>query len=388
MTRTTPRRVARVLALLAAWASPARAAEFWAESAPVDSRQEATALRNELDLDALARQLEDGDISARVVRRLVEGQGWRYVLRVEGLDNKAATLIAAQAIAETGVSAGGWMREGDAVSPLGGLVEGVSAVDGAAGDGGGQPAELGAADSAGSEPVALPPARQVLRRAVRAHKGRTDPLELLEAATTVRFSCIREVTLADGRLRTRNRWWRQDHALRLEVEILEGSGVDSTTILTPDNRAWVVVDGTATPRDPTRTHEVLVRFGPAAVLAIPLGFPHDVDRAAAWQDLVVTGMVDWHGRPAWTLEPAAGPPEDEGLVSASFTDDDGRLVQVQWRTSAGLMRFDFDDYREVADGMWIPTSIGIWKDGAPVEQVHIEDLAVDLPLEGALFADP
>ncbi len=380
MTTTTLLRVAAALLLPALLGSSARAAEYWAESGPVPTRAEATTLRNSLDLDALSRQLDDGDISARVVRRLIEGEGWRFVLRVDGLDDEEASAVAAQAIAGTGVPAAAWMREGDTVSALDGVVTQADAADAAA--------ALSTA-TAGD----LPTARQVLRRAVKAHGGSHDPLERVELATSLRFSYTRDAVLADGHLRARNLLQRLGEALRLDVEVVEGEGVDSTTILTADNRAWVVVASDAQPRDPTRSREVLARFGPESVLAIPLGFTRDVERAAAWQDLAVVAGAELAGGPAWKLaprDPAADTEgaDSEGLVSACFDQVDGRLVQVQWRSRAGLMRFDFDDYRELDDDFVVPMSIAIWRDDVAIELVSIDELALEIPLEATLFSDP
>lgn len=363
-------RVAVVCSALLGPAPAAAADEVWVETAPLASRQEAHELLAEADLS-------DEGLTARVTRRFVKGSGWRFVVRIDGVDDVAEGRRLAMTLAEAGARALVLEQEGDTVRT--------------AHDLGGS----GAAATAGADPTAtidarvrLPDARAVLRKAVKAHGGARGGLELVEPAEALSLAYERTVAVDDGQLLAANRYFRQGEALRLEVEILEGVGTDSVTLVTPGNRAWVVVEDRAVARDVARTREVIARFGPESVLAVPLGLAQDVDQAADWQDVRVVGTELVAGREQLRVEPAVTDPARAGLVAAWFEADAGTLTQVQWRSVSGLLTFAYDDYREVDSGVIVPFVAGIERDGRPVERVRLLQFELDPLLDSGLFADP
>lgn len=357
-----------LLTLSLAFSGPARAGEVWVETAPVADRAQAEAL-----LAALAGQ--EGADSARVLRRFVKGAGWQYVVRVEGVADAGGGAAVAAALQSAGARALVLEREGDLVRTL--ADTGTHAVAGAATD---------LAPSTGGD--RLPDARAVLRDAVKAHGGERGGLDLVEVASTVSLAYEREVAIDQGRLIAANRYFRLGEALRLEIEILEGVGTDSVTVVTTGNAGWVVAGGEPTARDVARTREVLARFSPESLLEIPLGLARDVAQAAAWDDLQVVATEVVEGRDCWRLEPAGGPPAVEGLVAAWFDSDAGNLIAARWRSPSGELEFRFADYREVAPGVVVPFRSSVQRNGRPVEAVRLLQLLLNTPLEPGLFAAP
>lgn len=361
-----------LLPLLLLLVLPAQAlgAELWVETAPVTDRAQAEAL-----LAALAPP-DEGGPTGRVLRRFVKGAGWQYVVRVEGVQAQPqADQVAAQ-LRAAGARALVMSREGDQVRTLSDAGGGSAAGEATAAQG----------DEAGGR--RLPDARAVLRDAVKAHGGERGGLDLVETAATVSLAYEREIAIDQGRLLAANRYSRLGEALRLEVEILEGVGTDSTTVVTSSNQAWVVAGGEPTPRDVARTREVLAGFAPESLLEIPLGLARDVDQAAAWEDLRVASAEVLEGVDCWRLEPAGGPPTVEGLVTAWFDQDRGHLVGARWRTPGGELEFLFSDYREVAPGVVVPFKTALLRNGRPVEKVRLLQLLLDVPIEPGVFAAP
>lgn len=357
--------------LLALLPGTASAADVWVESTPLDSRSAARDLRDGLDLLDLAARLADEDLAGEVQRRFVPGDGWGYVLRIEGLDDLGAARLAAAWLADAGVRATLWTREGSEVVQVGSVA-----------------AQVPAASAQGASTPIDMPSHRILRAAGKAHGGTRGGLELLRQAEALAFDFERRVYLADGELLAANRYRRLGEAVRLEVDIVEGAGLDSRTVLTPGNKAWVRAgEEDAVGRDPARTREVLVRFSPEGVLAIPLGLAVDLERAADWEGLQVAGRVQQGEQELWVLEPSSEP-TGEGLLAARFGVEDALLHSVRWATPAGELDFGFDDYRELQPGLVVPHRVEISRDGRPVEAVRVLSLALDQPLEAELFEAP
>ena len=350
-------------------ARDARAAQdVWVESDPLGSRDQAS------DLAGAPAIVPSDHLQARVLRRFVKGRGWCWVVRVDGVRDVAEGQRIAAGLASAGTHAVVLEREGDRVQTLGETAASSALpVDGA--------------DSTPDADGGLHDARAVLRLAVKAHGGEKGGMVVLEQALAVELDVERSVAIDKGHILAANRYYRQGNALRLEVQIVEGSGTDSVTVLTADNHAWVKTGDDVVARDAARTREVLGRFSPEAVLAVPLGLAHDISSAADWQDLVSMGRVTRDGAEQVQLGPDA-PSDDEGLVSAWFDAASGTLSEVQWRTAAGLIDFAYKDYRTVAENLVVPFEVTINRDGAEVEQIRVLRLAVSPTLDPALFDAP
>ncbi|MEL6341795.1 MAG: hypothetical protein AAFV53_01595 [Myxococcota bacterium] len=340
--------------------------ELSVESAPLEGRDAAARLHGQLT-DALG---ESSVYAPRMTRRFYPGEGWRYIVVIEGLsDLKQAEQLAGMA---------------DGLS----VIAPITPVDGPVAT-----PRLGISgeETTGAQPeshdTTLPSADAVLRAAIRAHGGRTGGTVKLAAAQSVRFSYQRRVPEQDGELRASNTFLRQGDAIRLQVEIAEGTGEDSVTTLTPQRAGWVSTAERTVERDGARTLEILERFAPESILAIPLGLPDDVETAAAWRGLTTSGRRDVGERAVWLLTGAVKTGE-VGLREAAFDVDESRLMWVSWSAEHGEVTFYYDDYRELDRELVVPFSTRIEQEGVLIEEISVAQLELNPVLDKELFEPP
>lgn len=366
------------LGWLIGFSAVAWAGEITIESDVFPTREDAmvvfSTVQQQLGADASER--------ARLVRRYYQGQGWRYIVLVEDVSEQRAPAIA-------------------------GMAEGMTIIrpPEAEPDHAAEPAPIvsAGAEAAADEPAAaavgtpervrvarrdqLPAAEDLLRAAVKVHGGARGGGNYLRSVQTVRFSYERTVPVQGGTLVAHNQFFRSGDAIRLEVGIQEGEGVDSTTTLTSDQQGFVQVGNEVTERDGLRTMEMLQRFSPEAVLSIPLGLPEDVETAAAWHGLKTLRKEDSGEHGLWVV--AGSVAEGElGLLEAAFDSSTGHLAWVSWAAEAGEITFTYADYRELGEGgeLVVPLRTRIERDGSLIEEIRVVELELGLELAAELFA--
>lgn len=350
---------------LALFGPLAEASEYAVELSPQSSKTAAEA--------QLSHTTADG---ARVVRRYVQHTGWSYVVVVDGLPSLEAARVAAGHMATTETAATIFEKDGKDVKQL----EVVTA-----------PAPAAVASDEASAHTrrkrgADDGADEVLDAAVRAHGGRGAGLERLAEASAVRFVFDRTVPSDGGQLVAHNAYVRQGASARLDVDISSGDGQSSVTVVRPDGKAWVVVGGARTDREAARVREVLERFSPEAVLAVPLGLSDDVETAEVWRNLKLVGTRVEDGGNRQILEPTTS--SNGGLVSAAFDPIDHTLRRVTWSADSGQLTFRYDDYRRLDRHLVVPFHARVERDGALVEDVHVIELTLDAPPDPSIFALP
>jgi len=333
--------------VLAAWL--ATAADYYLEAGPYTTRAEASTAA-----DALK-----GSTPVRVVRRFRAGAGYEFIVRVGGFDDEDE--MREYAHKTDGTHFASFERVGNSWRPLDEGKDAGPSVD-----------EL--VDVPGK--TLRTPA--LLRAAVKAHGGRDGGLSILELAPTVVFDYERKLAREDGKTVAEHHYVRQGDAVRLDVDVTAGDGVDSSTILAADRRAWVSTDEASIARDPERTAEVLARFSPEGLLAVPLGIPHDMETAGPWRLLAPTAEI--HGK---RVVAKASAPGERGLVSAEFGLEDHLLRRLDWMLDTGPITYVFDDYREVADGLVVPFHYEVLRGDDPIESMTVHELVIG----GALPAD-
>ena len=102
----------------------------------------------------------------------------------------------------------------------------------------------------------------VLSAAVVAHGGVDGGLAMLSNTESLTFQFIREVPVEAGALKAKHVYRQSGTALRLDVSVQKGEGVDSTTVVGLDGAAWVVTGDQTVSRDSERTREIVGRFAP------------------------------------------------------------------------------------------------------------------------------
>ena len=359
-------RWARIVTVIAfaAWAGSALGADYSVELPPMASRDDAAALAERAGVEG-----------ARVARRYVRDTGWSYAVVVDGITDLDAARDAAGRMATADMPSTIYTIEGKEQKVL----EVVTATPPkATPKAGAEPAHRKRGGDDGAE--------DVLDAAVKAHGGRGGGIENLAGDKPLRFVYVRTVPMDGGQLVARNTFLRRAEGARLEVSITEGTGKNSITVARRDGSAWVVVDGATTERDGPRAREVLDRFSPEAVLAVPLGLPDDVESAEAWRSLKLVGTVEEEGERRQLLEPIEK--GKGGLISASFDPESHLLSRVTWSAEAGQLTFRYDDYRRIDRSLIVPFHARVERDGALVEEVRVEELVLDGPIDLSLFAAP
>lgn len=350
---------------VAAFAGSALGADYSVELPPMASRD-----------DAAAQVARAGVEGARVARRYVRDAGWSYAVVVEGIPDletaraAAARLATAELPSTIFTMEGKEQREVEIVTAQAAAAPNARAAD--------EPARRKRGGDAGAEGV--------LDAAVKAHGGRGGGLEHLSGDKGLRFVYVRSVPVDGGDLVARNTFVRRPEGSRLDVQITKGVGKDSVTVARRDGAAWVVVDGAVTERDGARAREVLERFSPEVVLAVPLGLPDDVETAEAWRSLKLVGIVEEDGQRRQLLEPIER--GKGGLISASFDPESHLLSRVTWAAEAGQLTFRYDDYRKVDRSLIVPFHARVERDGALVEELRVEELVLDGPIDLSLFSVP
>ncbi len=337
---------------LALWL--AATADYYLEAGPYTTRAEASTAA-----DALK-----GQTSVRVVRRFRSGAGWEFIVRVGGFDDEGA--MRSYADKATAIHFASFERVGNSWRNLDGEREAPPTAD-----------ELVAVPGKTLRTPAL------LRAAVKAHGGRDGGVPLLELAPTIVFDYERTVAREGGRTVAKHHYVRMVDAVRLDIDVTGGVGVDSSTILAPDRRAWVSTDATSIARDPERTAEVLARFSPEGLLAVPLGIPHDMETAGPWRLLASTAEI--HGKRVIARAEAPG---DRGLVAAEFGVDDHLLRRLDWMLDTGPVTYVFDDYRTIAEGLVVPFHYEVLRNGDAIESMTVRRLELGTALPADTFLIP
>lgn len=424
------------MALAMTLGGPALAARFVVESPAYGARTEAEA--------HLKRVLvETGDARCRVVRRYVRGEGWRYLVALEGLATEAEALGLRDRFDSEGEAGTVWRLDDDgrarvtgagaarvpasaevpasedaseAVPPRvateRGGVSTASSQTGHTGDVAVTDATLAvqvpppgttAANSPEAATGARPPAppaatdRRVIRAqeraaearllaAAEAHGGASGGRAVLDGAARVRFVYRRALPRPDGALVASHTFLRDRSASSVDIKVESGDGVDSRILVARSGRAWVTTGEGTVARDADRTRDVVHRFSPESLLSIPLGFAEDLAVASAWRGL---RLVESGAKGTVLEHPGGGTGGSgpDGLVRATFDKHD-HLVAIDWREGGSLTRLTYSRYKTHAPGLVLPQQVEVWVDGRTVERLEISALELDPALDDGLFDDP
>jgi len=347
----------------------AHAAPFSVESPSYRAREDADRERTE------AIQAGGTPERTRIVRRYERGAGWRYLVHVDSVDSQSEVERLVRVL-----------TDGERVPRVVDLATGTAVSF--------SPSAAPAGPTPASTPTAAPSpatantgkrsrreADGVLAAAVAAHGGVAGGLKLLESSTIQTFQFVREVPSDGGVLKAKHVYRQSGNALRLDVAVQRGEGVDSTTVVSPDGGAWVTSANQTVPRDTERTREILRRFAPDQLLRVALGVAGDIETAGAWRSLQVVGP---EGDDLLILRPSDGP--TGGLVEVTFSRTDHRLRRLVLEEGGHRTEFFFDDYREVAAGLVVPHECETQRDGQLVEGIQVLGLDVATPIPASLFA--
>ncbi len=355
-----------LVALMLWLGGTAQAGEFFLEFSEHPDREAAEA--------ALLEYGPDGE-HMRVSRRFVRGQGWTYVVRLDGFEDRHSALAAAQSFSTPDA----------AVRVIEGLGYKRSVVATVSDEGARGPSS-GAEDE--PEDGDLPSASSILRMASKAHGGRGGGGRVLSKADALRFAFTSRTVVGEKEWRIRHRYFRVSERARLEVDMLKGDGISNTVVIGEAGKAWVATHSLVRERDTLQAAEMLARFAPeTGLLSIPLGFSVDIKEASEWRNLSTSGRVNHQGKPHLRLVPQAKE-EMNPLEAALFDESSHLLSRVTWVTRGGRVTFEFSDYRTVSEDVVLPHRVRVERNGGLVEEVEVESLEIDPVLDQALFVEP
>jgi hypothetical protein len=202
-----------------------------------------------------------------------------------------------------------------------------------------------------------------------------------ETVKTEKFVFERELLHEGKKVRVHHRFFKKGDAMRLEIEMKEGEGENSTTVLTPSGKGLLSVQDKKQERSAARTQEILKTFSSYSQLSILLRFPKDVESNGPWRSL--DGVEHLQG--AWRLFP-----KDEELggtiKQAVFSEKEGWLIQLVVQDEEGELEYRWTDYTDLGDGTFVPFRITRIRNGYVQETIKIENLYFGIEIDDALFA--
>ena len=342
--------------LLAFWMSTAFAGpvEYYLEGPVLDTRR---------DVSSMSHAASELGYRARVVRRYAPGEGWRFVLVVEGFESEEEAGVAAAAVAT-------------AVGRPVGLFQ---QVDGLA-------QRLGSSEPEITEPVEESDTDEgrmftgdvsdVLARAVLAHGGETHASVVAE---TVLFRFRR--TLPNGFVASHT-IARRGADVYIQVDVEAGEGTSSRAWIIGEN-AWLSVGGgEPLSQDVVWSREQLEQFLPERVLSLPLGFGQAMAQRREFQQLYVDGEAQSGRVRCLVLK------YDGDQVSAPlelYLEKDRLLTR---RVVSGQNARNYDDYRDIGGQAVAPYHLVVTREGETVDEIRVLDFDLEPTFEEDWFSPP
>jgi hypothetical protein len=373
-----------LLASALAWSVPAWAsADYYVESPSTPDRAVA-----EAQLESLPPLGED--IQARVIRRFRVGEGWAFVIRVDSLEQEQAQTVA-QALSQGDQIGVVYRRigsrtvrvmEAEDSHPEAPVPAETGEADGAQDP---DPEAEGSSEAEPFEPR-LRSTESVLENAVRAHGGEAGGALKVEAAGSVHFVYERTMAGENGTLVVQHDFIRWGEGLYLQIEMTEGEGVDSLTVVDRHGAAWVMVDDKKTDRDQDRTTSVLSEYGPGQILGIAMHLAEQVETNERWSTMVLVGNEASPGGERVVLQAPEG--SGRGLEEVAFDAVHSRLVSASLSTLEGTIRMAFEDYRLSESGLVYPSRLTVWQDEGLAERIVVQRLELNQPVDPSLFEVP
>lgn len=294
---------------------------------------------------------------ARVVKRFHLGQGWEFVVLVEGF---TSSLSAGEAQARLSTALG-------APLTLYRLEEGAKAGV--------------AVESAPVAPVAQTAgAPEWLARARAAHGGETGGASALARAGAVHFVFERKLSVDGKEIVVSHDYWREGAFRRLAVDT-HGGGQDSVAIANGDG-AWMVVNGAVESRDLGVLIGAVDAFAPESVLNAVI----EVDALLSAPEVADFRVLE--GAEGVVRVGAGVDEEEAGLSFVDIDPKTSRVSAVRYISDGGPIRLTFSGYRDAAPGLLVPQRVVISRADGRHEEIIVKSLDVPTKAASGLFAKP
>jgi len=310
-------------------------------------------------------------LRARIVRRYRHGSGWQFVLMVEGFGDHATASAAAEALASTtgrGISV---FSADPGIVPIASPQMAVVAA----------PAPSTNSTPVPPAPQAAPPSPDVvLRRSVRAVGGSKGGVVTTDAAQSLQYRFRR--TTPDGQV-IEHLFARKQHELRVEIRVIEGEGVSSTTTVL-EHAAYVQVEGKgAVEVDRSRALVNATRFAPGAVLGLGLTLAASIEQRPEFDSMRNDGTTII-GSSACHVLRFDGDSLNRPLVLAVATHD----WSLREATFGAGLRIEYSDWTDHDAGVVVPHRVRTWRHEALIDDVEVLELDLAPNLPAAWFTGP
>jgi len=338
--------------------TPALAADLYLESPDLGSRR---------DAEGAVEAAEDAGLDARVVRRLGQGSGWQYVVRVEGLTDTDEAVDAAEELASAVGRAVGVYALDSGTATLLEEVASPSPID---------PVRTLRGPIDAPEVDEVEDALPYLERAAAAH--RVEGLDLDHQPVHFEFRrLLPEGGVADHTFAMR------DGALYLEVEKVSGDVVPSRVKIV-EERAWLSVDGGPwTEQNVEKAEQTAHAMGPTKVLPFVLVLDAAMDSRRELQRMETAGSTEVDGAEVDVLDFAGD--QAAGPVRVLVGRSEPLVHEVLF--DAGALIYRFADHGKVG-AFRLPREVVTERDSEVVDRVEIEALEVGAKMPDAWFAAP
>ena len=215
---------------------------------------------------------------------------------------------------------------------------------------------------------------------LHAKKGMEPLSKRWDGIQTELFFFERELLHDGKKVRVDHRFFQKGDAMRLEIEIEEGEGEDSITVLTPKGEGVLSVNDTKQKRSADRTQEILKTFTSKAQFSILLSFPKDVQSNGPWRLLDSVEKIN----NSWRLYQQDS--EFGGMIKqAIFSEKEGWLVQLVVRDEEGELEYRWTNYTDIGDGTFVPFQITRIRNGYIQETINVKKLYFDNDIADSRF---
>ena len=213
-----------------------------------------------------------------------------------------------------------------------------------------------------------------------AKKGMEPLSKRWDGIKSEQFFFERELLHDGKKVRVDHRFFQKGDAMRLEIQIQEGEGEDSVTVLTPKGKGLLSVNDTKQERSADRTQEILKTFTSKSQFSILASFPKDVQSNGPWR--LLDGVEKLQN--AWRLYQKD--PETGGTIKqAIFSEKEGWLVQLIVRDEEGDLEYRWTDYTDIGDGTFVPFQITRIRNGYIQETIKVKTLYFDSEIADSRF---
>ena len=118
-------------------------------------------------------------------------------------------------------------------------------------------------------------------------------------------------------------------------------------------------------------------------MGLSLQVAQQAQSSAQWAELVLEGPAANPAGEHIILKAQEG--SGRGLAEVSFDAVHTRLVSAKWSTLDGMLQMRFEDYQISESGLVYPAGMTVWQDDQLIEQITVQELRLNQPVEKALF---